>query len=88
MILIPAEEGFQLFDDVKSAFGAYRKMYAMIGGEVKINDVRERIMEYFDRQEYVFISDQFEKCIASERDKGFKEFILSVIREMRGVVSG
>jgi hypothetical protein len=45
-------------------------------------------MEYFDQQEYEFVSDQFEKCIASERDKGFKEFILSVIREMRGVVSG
>ncbi len=30
MVLIPTEEGFQLFDDVKSAFEAYRKIYSFL----------------------------------------------------------
>lgn len=84
VILIPTQEGFQLFDDVESAFIAYKKMYSMIGeNNIKEKDVREMIMQYFKKQEHIFVSDLFEKNIASEEDKKFKKLILPVIRKMR-----
>ncbi|MBN2771040.1 MAG: hypothetical protein JXR90_10140, partial [Spirochaetes bacterium] len=63
MILIPIRDGFDLFDDVATAFTAYKKMYSMIGEGITRKQVLEEIMYFFKKDEHSFVSDKFEDVI-------------------------